>query len=202
MQHLEPADDDIYQLMPTVDIQRQFQMTDTDDKSFMIEETQAWLTEQSGLPPEHIDSLIIVLDEMIENALYAAPRDGQNRQLYNKGSLRQLDDNENVLIDIAIGDGILGLMVTDHWGTFTPAIFLKYMTQTLNQGIEPGIGGGGMYLMWFLSDYLQVRVRPHLKTQVTALWDLNHPPVEASLNSGFQFLHHSEYDEAISYHDQ
>ncbi|MGH8549738.1 MAG: PP2C family protein-serine/threonine phosphatase, partial [Methylococcales bacterium] len=159
-QHLEPADDDIYQLMPAIDIQRQFQITDTDDKSFIIEETQAWLMEQGSISPEHIDSLIIVLDEMIENGLYAAPRDGQNRQLYPKGDLRRLHDNEKVLIDIAIGGGLLGLMVTDHWGTFTPAIFLKYMTQTLTEGIEPGIGGGGMYLMWFLSDYLQVRACP------------------------------------------
>jgi hypothetical protein len=157
--------------------------------------------EQRSLSPEHIDSLIIVLDEMIENGLYAAPRDGQNRQLYSKGDVRSLHENEKILIDIAIGGDILGLMVTDHWGTFTPAIFLKYITQTLTQGIEPGIGGGGMYVMWFLSDYLQVRACPHLKTQVTALWDLKHPPVEASLNSGFQFLYHSEYDEAISYHD-
>jgi len=201
MQHQEPADDDLYHLVPSLLLQRQLQLTDSEEKGFIIEETQAWLTDQGLISPEHVDSLIVVLDEMIENGLYAAPRDGQNKQFHEKGSVRQLDDNEQITIDIAIGDGVLGLMLTDNWGTFTPAIFLKYMSRTLNQGIEPGMGGGGLYMMWFLSDYLQVRVRPHLRTQVTALWDLNQP-LNASLNSGFQFLYHSEYDEATSYDDQ
>lgn len=201
MQHQEPADDDLYQLVPSLLLQRQFQLTDSDQKGFIIEETQAWLMEQGMLSPEHVDGLIVVLDEMIENGLYAAPRDGQNRQFYEKGTVRQLGENEQITIDIAIGDGVLGLMLTDNWGTFTPAIFLKYMTRTLGQGIEAGVGGGGLYMMWFLSDYLQVRVRPHLQTQVTALWDFNQP-LDASLNSGFQFLYHSEYDEAVSYDDQ
>ncbi len=201
MQHQEPVDDDLYHLVPSLLLQRQFQLTDSDQKGFIIEETQAWLMEQGLISPEHVDGLIVVLDEMIENGLYAAPRDGQNRQFYDKGTIRQLADNEQITIDIAIGEGVLGLMLTDNWGTFTPAIFLKYMTRTLGQGIEPGVGGGGLYMMWFLSDYLQVRVRPHLQTQVTALWDLSQSS-DASLNSGFQFLYHSEYDEAVSYDDQ
>lgn len=201
MQHQEPAGDDLYHLVPTLLLQRQFQMTDSEEKGFIIEETQAWLLEQGQVPPEYVDAMIVVLDEMIENGLYAAPRDGQNRQFFEKGTLRQLEQNEQINIDIAVGDGVLGLSLSDNWGTFTPAIFLQYMTRTLNQGIEAGIGGGGLYMMWFLSDYLQVRVRPHLSTQVTALWNLNQPP-DASLNSGFQFLYHGEYDEAIRYDDQ
>jgi len=194
-QHHQSPDDDLYALIPESPMQRGFQLTHTEDKLFIMEEIQAWLSEQGQVSGDHLDSLMVLLDEMIENSLYAAPRDGQDNPYFVKGVARELSANEEVRIDIALSDDRLGLMVTDNWGTLTPAMFLKHVTHTMEQGIEAGTGGAGLYMMWRLSHYLQMRVYPHHRTQVTALWDLNRS-LNIDLKSGFQFLYHSEYNAA------
>jgi sigma-B regulation protein RsbU (phosphoserine phosphatase) len=192
-QHNESPDDDLYVLMPGRAQYRQFQLTHTDDKPFIIEEIHAWLKDQDNLPKDHLEALMMILDEMTENSLYAAPRDGKGIAFYTKGESRELSAHEEVRIDIAVAPDVLGLMITDNWGTLTPAVFLKSIAHAMEEGVEAGVGGVGLYMMWRLSDYLQIRVHPQKRTQVTTLWDLN-GTVDMSVDSGMQFLYHSEYE--------
>lgn len=197
-QHQPSPDDDLQSLVRDRIMERQFQLTHSDDKLFFMEETRAWLEDLGVMDPDHLDSMLLVLDEMVENCLYAAPRDGQSRPFFSKGETRSLTENEQVRVDVAVGPETVGLSVTDNWGTLTPAIFLDHLTHTLQKGVEAGVGGAGLYLMWRMSDYLQVRVTPHRRTQITTLWDLNRP-LQIGLRTGFQFLYHSEYDEVVSH---
>ncbi|MBP1150521.1 MULTISPECIES: SpoIIE family protein phosphatase [unclassified Methylocaldum] len=197
-QHQASPDDDIYCLVPGRVAERQFQLTHSDDKLFFMEEGRAWLEELGVMAPDQLESILLVLDEMVENSLYGAPRDGQSRPFYLKGTTRNLSENEHVRIHLAVGSDTIGLSVTDNWGTLTPAIFLDHLTHTLAKGVEAGIGGAGLYLMWRMSDYLQVRVTPHRRTQITTLWDLSRP-LQVGLKTGFQFLYHSEHDEVVSH---
>ncbi|WAK03767.1 SpoIIE family protein phosphatase [Methylobacter sp. YRD-M1] len=192
-QHHYSVNDDLYTLLPASPLRKQFQLTHTEDKLFIMEEVQAWLTDQQLIPEEHLESLIVALDEMIENSLYAAPRDGKGIPYYQKGVSRELSEHEEVRIDIVLTDKHMGLMVTDNWGTLTPAVFLKSISHAMNSGVEAGIGGAGLYMLWRLSDYFQIRILPQQKTQVTTLWDLGNP-VNMDTSSGFQFLYHSKYD--------
>ncbi|MCX7096431.1 MAG: PP2C family protein-serine/threonine phosphatase [Methylococcales bacterium] len=194
-QHHESPDDDLYALIPGQPEYRQFHLTHTEDKVFIMEEIQSWLTDHGDLSRDHIEALMIILDEMTENSLYAAPRDGKGVAYYSKGESRELSGHEEVRIDIAISDGILGLMITDNWGTLTPGVFLKNIAHAMEEGVEAGVGGVGLYMMWRLSDYLQIRVRPQQRTQVTTLWDIN-GAVDMNVDSGVQFIHHSEYEAA------
>ncbi len=197
-QHQAPPDDDIHCLVPGRIAHRQFELTHSDDKLFFMEEGRAWLEETGIVTPDHLESILLVLDEMVENSLYGAPRDGQSRPFYVKGMTRNLSENEHVRIHLAVGSETVGLSVTDNWGTLTPAIFLNHLTHTLAKGVEAGVGGAGLYLMWRMSDYLQVRVIPHRSTQITTLWDLSRP-LQVGLKTGFQFLYHSEHDEVVSH---
>jgi phosphoserine phosphatase RsbU/P len=194
-QHHETPNDDLYVLLPEMPEYRQFQLTHTEDKLFIMEEIQAWLSDQSRLPSDHIDALMIILDEMTENSLYAAPRDGKGVPYYVKGESRALSEHEEVRIDIAVTNDMLGLMITDNWGTLMPSVFLKNISHAMEEGVEAGIGGAGLYMMWRLSDYLQIRVHPQQRTQVTTLWDIN-GVVDMNVDSGIQFLYHSEYEAA------
>ena len=195
-QHHQSVDDDLYTLLPKDTRKRQFQLTHTEDKAFIMEEVMAWLSEQGRIDNDYIESLIILLDEMLENGLYAAPRDGQDTAYYQKGEVRELNDNEEVRVDVAFDGNTLGLMVTDNWGTLTPAVFMKSLSQAMQHGVAPGTGGGGLYMMWRLSDYFQIRVNPHKRTQITLLWDLD-GEFELKLNTGFQFLNHAEEQEEV-----
>jgi hypothetical protein len=52
--------------------------------------------------------------------------------------------------------------------------------------------------MWRMSDYLQIRVLPSQRTQITTLWDLNRP-LNIGLRTGFQFLYHNELNEVVTH---
>lgn len=194
-QHNESPDDDLYALMPGKAEYRHFQLTHTDDKPFIVEEIHSWLKDQGHVPQDQLDALMMVLDEMTENSLYAAPRDGKGVAYYVKGESRELSSQEEVRIDIAVSGDTLGLMITDNWGTLMPGVFLKSLARAMAEGVEPGVGGVGLYMMWRMSDYLQIRVHPQKRTQVTTLWDL-HGSVDMGVDSGLQFLYHSEYESA------
>lgn len=194
-QHHDSPDDDLYVLIPGQPEYRQFHLTHTEDKLFITEEIQSWLRDRGNISKDHIDALMIILDEMTENSLYAAPRDGKGVAYYNKGESRELSAHEEVRIDIAVTPDVLGLMITDNWGTLMPGVFLRNIAHAMEEGVEPGVGGVGLYMMWRLSDYLQIRVRPQQRTQVTTLWDLN-GTVDMDVDSGLQFIYHSEYEAA------
>jgi serine phosphatase RsbU (regulator of sigma subunit) len=194
-QHHETPDDDLYALLPVTPQYRQYQITHTEDKPFIMQEINSWLSDQNRLPNDHIEALMIILDEMTENSLYAAPRDGKGVAYYTKGESRALSEHEEVRIDIALTGDMLGLMITDNWGTLQPSVFLKNIAHAMDLGVEAGIGGAGLYMMWRLSDYLQIRVRPQQRTQVTTLWNIN-GVIDMNVDSAIQFLYHSEYEAA------
>ena len=194
-QHHETPNDDLYTLFPEMPDYRQFHLTHTEDKVFIMEEIHSWLSDHPTIPSDHIDALMIILDEMTENSLYAAPRDGKGVPYYAKGESRALSEHEEVRVDIAVSKDMLGLMITDNWGTLMPSVFLKNISRAMDEGVEAGIGGAGLYMMWRLSDYLQIRVRPQQRTQVSALWDIN-GVIDMNVDSGIQFLYHTEYEAA------
>lgn len=195
-QHHDSPTDDLYALMPHLPKHRQFQLSHTDDKLFIMEEILSWLNDQGGVSQEHLDALMVILDEMTENSLYAAPRDGKGVAYYQKGEARELSEQEEVRINVALTHNQLGLMITDNWGTLPPAVFLRNLAHAMDEGVEAGVGGAGLYMMWRLADYFQIRVHPQHRTQVTTLWDL-HKTVDMDINSGFQFIHHSEYEQSV-----
>ncbi|MCK4493480.1 MAG: diguanylate cyclase, partial [Methylococcales bacterium] len=112
---------------------------------------------------------------------------------YEKGESRELSEHEEVRVDIALSGDRLGLMITDNWGTLLPSIFLRKLADSMKGGVKSGVGGAGLYMMWRLSDYFQVRVHPQHRTQITTLWDLNNT-MNMDITSGFQFIHHSDYE--------
>lgn len=196
-QHEHPEARDLAGLVPAASglCWRDLQLSHSDDKAFIIEESAACM-EEAGVGPEHLDMALLAIDEMLENGLYAAPKDGKGAHLHAKGESRGLRTDESLSLHIAVGGGILGLSVIDSWGTLTPAVFLHRLARHIEgDGLIAGQGGAGFYLLWRLSDYLQLRVLPHRQTQVTVLFDLAHG-LDTECDTGYQFLFHSEVHEA------
>jgi hypothetical protein len=178
---------------------REFHLTSTEDKTFIIAEVDAWLQELTVPNRERLDAAVFLLDELIENGLCAAPRDGKGRPLYPKGTVRELADDEKLRLDLSIQNGLLGISLIDTWGTLTPQVFLNRLTRHIQgMGLDSGVGGGGLYLIWRMSDYLQLRVFPNQQTQVCAFLDLVNP-FNPEADKGFQFLYHTELFEAINH---
>ena len=199
-QHHLFAGDDIYQWFTAPTLQREWVLTHSDEKSFIMQEIVALLADTEQVSHEMQDIVLLMSDELIENSLYGAPLDEWQQKFYHKGQSRIVDPAEGIRVTLLQDADRLGLMVTDHWGTFTPVTFLhRLMLNAAQQGIEAGVGGAGMYLMWRMCDYLQIRVMPQQQTQVTLLWSLHDLP-DDERDSGFQFLYHHELNELLPDH--
>ncbi len=198
-QHLYQHHDDLAMYLRSPEQRREFHFSHSDDKPFVIREVDAWLQEVAIDNPERLDTVAFLLDELIENSLYAAPRDGKGKPLFAKGTPRELAAGEILRLDLSIQDGLLALSMTDNWGTLTPNVFLNRLTRHVQgSGLVSGLGGGGLYLIWRLCDYLQLRVFPHQQTQVCAFLDLNNPS-DPEADKSYQFLYHTELYEAVSH---
>lgn len=187
-QHAEGVADDISRLLGASHWRQSYPLTHTEDKPFILAEIQAQISER-GCPEEVAQQLVLVADEMLENAFYAAPRDGHYHPLYEKGSSRPLN-GEQILIEVAQRDNMLALMTTDYWGTINAERFLHHMSLASRQGVTPGVGGAGLFMMWRFSHYFQLRVMPFRWTRVVALWDME-AQVPVSGGGGFQYFEQS-----------
>lgn len=198
-QHRPSQTGDLVALLGSVDASwRDFHISHSDDKMFLLEECGAFLDE-SGIDAEHLDAILLTIDELLENGLYGAPQDGRGYPLYAKGEERPLADHERLALQVAVRDGLLGISVTDGWGTLLPAVFLNRLAHHVEgDGLIAGRGGAGFSLIWRLGDYLQLRVLPHRRTEITALFDLTQT-IDPERDKGFQFLYHSEVHEASSH---
>lgn len=197
-QHQHRCLDDLALYFPHPQHHRDFHLTHSEDKAFIIQEAEAWLEEMSLLSMDRLDAIVLLLDELIENGLYAAPQDSKGRPLYAKGTARELGEGEMLRLTISIQDELLGIAITDSWGTLTPSVFLERLSLHIQgMGLNSGIGGGGLYLTWRFSDYLQLRVFPRKQTQVSVFLDLSNS-FEPETDKSFQFLYHAEVHETVN----
>ncbi|MHB0888699.1 PP2C family protein-serine/threonine phosphatase [Acidithiobacillus sp.] len=172
----------------------QLPLTQSTDKDGILAATSVWLQE-AQVPEIWIDTLTLMADELVENALYAAPRDARGEALYAKGVPRILGEQETAHLRLARRDNLIALQMMDSWGTLTPAVFLQRLTAYAEgDGLLPGIGGGGLYLLWRLADYLQIRVVPGRESRLTVFVNLDRLPTDDRYPS-FQFLYHNDIHE-------
>jgi serine phosphatase RsbU (regulator of sigma subunit) len=197
-QHDQCNNDDLIAYIPYPSQYREFYFRHSDDKAFVLSEVEAWLQDITLPNPDRLDAVVLLLDELIENGLYAAPRNGKGQPLYAKGTVRALQQGEILRLAVSVQDHLLGISLTDNWGTLTPSVFLNRLARHVQgSGLEAGVGGGGFYLTWRMADYLQLRVHPYKQTQVSVFLDLNNPLDEEAEN-GFQFLYHNELHETVN----
>ena len=52
-QHYETPNDDLYTLFPEMPDYREFQLTHTEDKLFIMEEIHSWLSDHPIIPNDH-----------------------------------------------------------------------------------------------------------------------------------------------------
>lgn len=106
-------------------------------------------------------TLALLLDEMLENAFLAVPDAERQRLQLSKGSQRPLLADERIDVRLGWNERVLGLAVTDYWGSFEPHKLLAYFERhRYGGGIVAGEGGAGLYLLWRFSDYLHIHVQP------------------------------------------
>lgn len=137
------------------------------DKPALIEELTALIGEYDEQHLHLGQKAALMLDEMLENALYAAPRDALGQPLFAKGSSRSLLPTEQIVLRYRFDGTQLLLEVRDSWGTLRPAQLFGYLALNMAEH-EPDAerAGRGLFFMWRLMDQLYVSIDPGQATVV------------------------------------
>ncbi len=144
--------------------------------------------------PDRIGSLVsVIADELIANAIYAAPVDGSGARFRSheaRDQSRALTERDAVRVRWATDARYLAIEVRDNWGTIELADVLRQLAAGGSQVTESGEGGMGLPLAYACSSQFVINCAPREKTEVIALLDVRHKPTELARAASFHaFIH-------------
>jgi len=109
----------------------------------------------------------LLADELIENAMYGAPRNQRGEALFRKGEPRRTMPGERLAFSFGFDGETLAMEMTDSWGTLEPDLVVEHLAR--NQGDLYGtcqLGGRGLFLIWRFFDHFHVCIHPGTRTVV------------------------------------
>jgi hypothetical protein len=174
-----------------------YELNDTRDRDEVVT-ALAHEISAVGLP-DRIGSLFsVIADELVANAMYAAPVDGsgnRHRALEPRDRGRALAGKEIVSLRWATDGRYLGIEIRDRWGSIVPvAIAPRLATPKQNSGE----GGMGMALAFACSNQLVINHAPGQLTEVIALLDIRYKPTELARTASFHAFAGTWKEESVS----
>lgn len=163
-------------VVPTVNagcLTREWEISSSQDKGKIIGQ----LHDYFGGRGEEYDFLAqraeLIVDEMLENALYSAPRDAMGNTLFTKGSARELLPDEKISLRCGFDGGRLFLEVKDSWGSLSPETVEFFLNLNHNDTVpESDRAGRGLFIMWKFLDYFYVNINPGVDTTMGGILSL------------------------------
>lgn len=163
---------------------RGYQLDDAIERDAVVGAIAVDVT-QVGLP-DRIGSLVsVIADELLANALYAAPVDGGGvrfRVGEARDKARTLVDKDLVTLRWATDGRYLAIEVRDRWGTLDPSAIKAGLAATRTSTAE---GGMGLPLVYACSNQLVVNLAPSARTEVISLLDIRYKPTELARSASF-----------------
>lgn len=161
------TDPDLDGLFPDTPATMVRQISCSSDKPVLIEEVTALVGEHDEAHAILCQKAALMLDEMLENALYAAPRSSDGTLLFPLRKPRQLLANERITLRYRYDGNRLSVEVRDSWGSLTQAqVFAHLAINTQETEPDPERTGRGLFFMWRLFDQLYVRIFPGQETVI------------------------------------
>ena len=115
----------------------------------------------------------LIVDEMLENALYSAPRDTDGKPLFAKGCQRELLADEKITLRCAFDGKQLLLEISDSWGNLSPETVELFLSLNDNDNVqENDRAGRGLFIMWKFLDYFYVNINPGVDTTMGGVLSL------------------------------
>lgn len=136
---------------------------------------------QLGVRGKVLRRAVIVAEELLMNAIYDAPLDAKGKPLYNhlpRTELVVLKKEERGLLRYACDGTLLAISVQDPFGALTRETILEYLGkryQGEHESISGEKGGAGLGLFQIMetSNLLVINVKPGIRTEVIALFDMD-----------------------------
>ncbi|MBA3394367.1 MAG: hypothetical protein H0T89_17100 [Deltaproteobacteria bacterium] len=133
----------------------------------------------AGVSSRHTELFCTVVDELVTNALYNAPRDNHGRALYAHFPRTQevtLQPDEQIDVTMCVDGQRLGIAVADPYGSLTSGTVLQYLAKCFRKGtdqLDQKDGGAGLGLYQVFESVTQFVVNLDLgkQTEIIGLID-------------------------------
>jgi hypothetical protein len=134
--------------------------------------------------PDRVSSLVsVIADELLANAIYAAPVDGTGARP-RLGARRDqpctLTGRDVVTLRWATDARYVALEIRDHWGSIDPGTCAKRLAHA-----QSSSGGMGLPLAYACCNQLVINRAPGRLTEVLALLDVRYKPTELGRAASF-----------------
>lgn len=121
-----------------------------------------------GLTRQEIYDYRLVLEELLNNAIYHAFVGDDGREKYRPQTFGALDAKDSVIVVLGYGKKYLGFSIIDNTGRLARRILLARIRRQLEAYGLYDEGGRGLYLAFILAHRLIIRIRPGIMTEATA----------------------------------
>jgi CheY-like chemotaxis protein len=141
----------------------------------------ATYAETLGCNERVIDLVETVVDELVTNAIYNAPRTADGQPKYAQLSRREpvtLDDDEVGQLEFACDGDYIAIAQIDRFGALTPATVVSYLSRWFAHRPEhivseaSGGAGIGLFRVFQSLSKLVINIDPGRRTEVICLLDL------------------------------
>ncbi len=148
-------------------------------KADYVREVSAY-AERLGCSERVVENIETVVDELVTNAIYNAPRDAEGNAKYAKLSRREtvvLEDHEVGKLEFACDGNYIGMSQVDPFGALTQDTIVTYLNRCLVKSeaqLSDASGGAGLGLYRIFSSLSKfvVNIDPGKRTEVITLIDL------------------------------
>ncbi len=138
----------------------------------------------------------MVAEELLMNAIYDAPVDVHGKQLYNhlpRTTPVQLDGEQSGTFRYACDGLLLAIAVEDPFGALDRETILTYIMECYSGGQtrmkQEGGAGLGLFQIMEMSDLLVINVKPRLKTEVIALFNIDPNKPKTNSNKSLHYFY-------------
>lgn len=139
--------------------------------------------------PDRIGSLVsVIADELIANALYAAPIDANGARFRAhdaRDQSRALTGRDAVTVRWATDARYLAIEVRDRWGSIEPVPIGARLANAGKQPAPSGEGGMGLQLAYACCNQFVINYAPGTLTEVITLLDVRYKPTELGRSASF-----------------
>lgn len=144
-----------------------FRLASSEDKELLIGALEMVLSGEGEEYQMLRQKGALLADEMLENAMYGAPRGTHGNKLFKKGDKRAMLPQERIDFSFGFDGETLALKLTDSWGSLEPDQVMEYLARNQEENsIADDAGGRGLFIIWRFLDQFHVDVQPGQKTVV------------------------------------
>jgi hypothetical protein len=165
---------------------RSFALEDSADRDEVVA-TLAKDVVAAGLPERAGSLASVIADELLTNALYAAPVDDAGRHFRAReprDQRRALAGREAVTVRWATDARYLAIEIRDRWGSIDEAAIAARLASGAKKA-PAGEGGMGLPLVYACCTQLVIGAAPSALTEVIALLDVRYRPTELGRAASF-----------------